>query len=158
MQKNTTHGPIPTLLAEYEKAILEFCRYLDQQKEIYFQKEIKDNKRFDSIQNILTHIVGSGYIYANYIRLRFDNPTIPASFVIIDFKKTTEALQKMFDYTKETFSNKAHLTDEDLMQTIIKTSWTTYDLEALLEHAIMHILRHRTQIQNVVNKFETENE
>jgi hypothetical protein len=52
------------------------------------------------------------------------------------------------------------LTDEyekalgELKNTIIKTSWTTYDLEAIIEHAIVHVLRHRLQIEKMIVKYE----
>ncbi len=41
------------------------------------------------------------------------------------------------------------MTDKELLNTIIKTSWTTYDLEALIEHSIVHVLRHRLQIEKM---------
>ena len=53
----------------------------------------------------------------------------------------------MFKYTVDTFEDKWLLTDKELLNTIIKTSWTTYDLEAIIEHAIVHVLRHRRQIE-----------
>ena len=59
----------------------------------------------------------------------------------------------MFEYTVETFEDKWHLTYGELMNTIIKTSWSTYDLEAITEHAIVHILRHRLQIEKMVSKY-----
>lgn len=157
MKIQDASGPIPALLAEYEKAILKLSQYVAHQPEIYFQQKIVGSKRFDNIQTVLKHVVGSGYIYANYIRQRFGVATIPYSIEVVDFKNAIEELQKMYLYSLETCNDKLHLTDEDLMQTIIKTSWTTYDLEALLEHAIMHILRHLSQIQSIINTFETQN-
>ena len=71
-------------------------------------------------------------------------------------KKTEQGiaeLEKMFEYTVETFEDKWHLTYGELMNTIIKTSWSTYDLEAITEHAIVHILRHRLQIEKMVSKY-----
>ena len=61
-------------------------------------------------------------------------------------------LDKMFQYTVDTFEDKWLLTDDDLLNTIIKTSWTTYDLEAIIEHSIVHILRHRLQIEKLLIK------
>ena len=74
----------------------------------------------------------------------------------IEIEKTEQGiseLEKMFEYTVETFEDKWHLTYDELMSTIIKTSWTTYDLEAITEHAIVHILRHRLQIEKMIAKY-----
>ena len=54
------------------------------------------------------------------------------------------------------FKTNGSLTDEELLNTIIKTSWTTYDLEALIEHSIVHILRHRLQIEKMIIKYGIE--
>jgi hypothetical protein len=58
----------------------------------------------------------------------------------------------MFEYTVETFEDKWLLTYDELMKIRIKTSWTTYDLEAIIEHGIVHILRHRLQIEKMIIK------
>ena len=51
-------------------------------------------------------------------------------------------------YTVETLENKWALADEDIMNNKMKVSWgQEYDLEQLLEHAIVHILRHRRQVE-----------
>jgi len=40
------------------------------------------------------------------------------------------------------------MTDEEIESIIIPSRWgVTYNLEQLLEHAIVHILRHRRQIE-----------
>jgi len=67
-------------------------------------------------------------------------------------KDAITELDKMFEYHVATFENKWLMTDDEMMQTNIKTSWTTYDLEAIIEHAIVHILRHRLQIQKRIAK------
>ena len=63
-------------------------------------------------------------------------------------------LDKMFLYNVQTFEDKWLMSDEQMMKTIIKTSWTTYDLEAIIEHSIVHILRHRLQIQKLIKKIK----
>lgn len=59
----------------------------------------------------------------------------------------------MFEYTVKTFEDKLLLTDDELLNTIIKTSWTTNALEAIIEHAIVHILRHRLQIEKMIVRY-----
>jgi len=141
-------GPIGGLADEYEKALEEFKTVLLAiDDEVFVQSDSGLEEDFQSIRNMVLHVVSSGYTYANYIRRRFNNEWVKPE---VNFNTTTDAvaaIDKMFAYTLSTFEDKYQLTDDDLMNTIIKTSWTTYDLEAIVEHAIVHILRHRRQIQ-----------
>jgi hypothetical protein len=57
-------------------------------------------------------------------------------------------MRAMFEYTEASLDGHWSMTDDDLTATIIPISWSDHhDLEALLEHAIVHILRHRRQIE-----------
>ena len=49
-----------------------------------------------------------------------------------------------------------NMTDEEMMNTLIKTSWTIYDTEGLWEHAVMHIHRHRRQMELFLSTREKE--
>ena len=152
MNRTYRKGAIGALTDEYEKALNELKDLLLQIPDAEFQKVYneKTGLDFQSIRNIVLHMINSGYAYANYIRKRFgDNYVVPK----IEIEKTEQGifeLGKMFEYTVETFEDKWHLTYGELMNIIIKTSWTTYDLEAIIEHAIVHILRHRLQIEKMI--------
>ncbi len=142
-------GAIGALADEYEKALEELKAVLKNISDKHFT-ETADNsldKDFQSIRNIVLHIVDSGYIYANHIRKRFGNAITKQEIKIETVDEGFYQLDMMFQYTLETFEDKWVLTDEELLNTIIKTSWTTYDLEAIIEHAIVHVLRHRRQIE-----------
>ena len=142
-------GAIGALTDEYEKALNELKTILQNISNDNFclitDESIEDD--FKSIRNITLHIVSSGYVYANHIRNRFDNDIVLNQVKIDNINEAIEELDKMFLYTVQTFEDKWLLTDDELMNTIIKTSWTTYDLEAIIEHSIVHILRHRLQIE-----------
>lgn len=152
MKKTYRKGAVGALTDEYEKALNELKTLLlqipdDQFKKVY-NKEVDTD--FQSVRNLVLHIIRSGYVYANHIRKRFGNSyTVP----VIEVTKTENGifkLDEMFAYTVETFEDKWLLTDDELLNTIIKTSWTTYDLEAIIEHAIVHVLRHRLQIEKMI--------
>ncbi|MDX1940766.1 MAG: hypothetical protein SFU99_09460, partial [Saprospiraceae bacterium] len=60
---------------------------------------------------------------------------------------------KMLVYTVGTLENKWNLTFEDVLKHEIKAFWgQVFDLEQMLEHAIVHILRHRRQIERFLLK------
>jgi hypothetical protein len=67
-----------------------------------------------------------------------------------------EAAQKVdgfLRYMAETLEGKWEMTDEEVQAVSMKSRWgANYDLEQLLEHAIVHILRHRRQIERFLEK------
>jgi uncharacterized damage-inducible protein DinB len=148
MEKIYRPGPIGGLADEYEKVLVEFKNVVGAiSNDRFVAADMTLEADFQSIRNIVSHVVNSGYSYANYIRRRFNNEWVKTEVYFENTSDAIAAIDKMFAYTLATFEDKYHLSDDDLMNTIIKTSWTTYDLEAIIEHAIVHILRHRRQIQ-----------
>jgi len=156
MNKPYRKGAIGALTDEYEKALEELKTLLikipDAEFKKAYNKEVDTD--FQSVSNLVLHMINSGYVYANHIRKRFGNSFIVPEIEITKTEQGIFELDKMFEYTVETFEDKWHLTFDELMNTIIKTSWTTYDLEAIIEHGIVHILRHRLQIEKMVVKYE----
>lgn len=147
-------GAIGAMTDEYEKALKELKLVIGPISDAdFFEKEESIEDRFQSVQDILSHIVRSGYAYANYIRTSFVDEISDKDFRIDSVESAFAELDIMFAYNVATFEDKWLLSDEVMMNTIIKTSWTTYDLEAIIEHSIVHILRHRLQIQKLLIKF-----
>lgn len=62
-------------------------------------------------------------------------------------REALDAIDSMLAYTVQSLDRRWDLSEKDIAGTIIHSRWgVTYDLEQLLEHAILHILRHRRQI------------
>ncbi len=150
--KTYRKGATGALTDEYEKALIELQALLSGISNAEFiaikNPSLSDNSQ--SIRNIITHVIRSGYLYANYIRNRFGEEVFANEFKIETTEDAINNLEYMFLYTEVTLKDKGYLSHNDMMHLIIKTSWTTYDLEAIIEHAIVHILRHRRQIQIMV--------
>jgi len=144
-------GAIGAMTDEYEKALHELIVVLKTiPDDIFLNSDDSKEEDFKSIRNITLHIVRSGYAYSNYIRKSFGNEILLNEININSVEEAVSELNKMFQYKVNTFENKWLLSDDEMMNTIIKTSWTTYDLEAIIEHSIVHILRHRLQIQKLI--------
>jgi len=103
-----------------------------------------------SIQTILTHVVQSGYTYIIEIRKwlgedmeYMDKITLTS---VSDYKI---ALEEMFAYSERAFSDHPDIRlIEHNAGEKIKVRWgQRFDVEQLMEHAIVHILRHRRQIE-----------
>ena len=153
MTKKFRPGAVGAILDEYEKVIAELQHVLtdisdEALMKIVDEKAIDENCR--SIQTILSHVIRSGYAYSIYIRNlagnKMERPETLPHFRIKEYQKE---LDEVFIFTLETFANiKDHQLEQlDNTKKII-TSWgQLYDIEQIMEHAIVHILRHRRQIE-----------
>ena len=153
MKKFRDQGAAGALLDEYEKAILEL---IDTLKDISSQElhAIVDSETQDkdckSIQTILSHVVNSGYNYVVVIRKSLGENI---AYVVPALQERCQAystdLVAMFQFNVQLFLDYPHLKlEEHAAAAKIKVRWgQIYDVEQLLEHAILHVLRHRRQIE-----------
>jgi len=148
-----TNGAIGALLDEYEKAIKELFEVLktitDEQLVAIMDTETTD-RYCRSVQTILTHVIRAGYYYADAIRHHKgeDLPTRP-NFVSTKTEDYIDEIKKMFAHNVKLFddypSNKIEEYDDTKK---IKARWgQSFDIEQMMEHAIVHVLRHRRQIE-----------
>ncbi len=151
-------GPIGALMDEYERATNEYKQVIiSLSAERY--RQILDAATEDadcrSAEAITNHVIRAGYGYANYIRKQFNQPlqTRKDVYDVPDPATAGVELEKMLAYTIETLGNLPDLSMEDVLQNIIKTAWQQqYDFEQLVEHGIVHLMRHRRQIQKLLAK------
>ena len=155
MNKRT--GPKGALLDEYERAINELKQVISDVSPTDLTM-IADKTTADencvSIQSILAHVVSAGYSYANHVRKLKNAP-----FEL--WQKTTRAvitdcnddLDTMFAFTIQTFSFFTESETGNEFKGKIETTWgQNYDIEQMWEHAIVHVLRHRRQIEKFKNQ------
>jgi uncharacterized damage-inducible protein DinB len=146
------NGMVKALMEEYHRSTIDLKEVLCKIPDFDFQK-IRDHKTEDpdckSIQTVVTHIVGSGYTYINYINTiskiewrEYDNLIENSSEGIME-------IDKMLDYTQSSLKHILHFENAEIETWKFESRWDViYDFEQLMEHAIVHILRHRRQIEN----------
>jgi len=126
------NGAIGALLDEYEKALNELKALVstltvDELTRIV-DHDTKD-KDCRSIQTVLSHVVGAGCHYVEAIRMHYGE--------VIDYYKTEQY----------------NTVPEYLLAIDRMLSWgQRYDVEQLFEHAIVHVLRHRRQVERFLLK------
>ncbi len=150
-RKEYRKGALGALMDEYERAGEELARLILRLSDAEFEA-VRDLQTKDedcrSIQTVMHHVVTSGYSYALYLREALSEPgTRPQ----IQFGKRTESvdqLEAMLAYTAATLEGRWEMPNEQTTAARIQSRWgQAYDLEQMLEHAIVHILRHRRQIE-----------
>ena len=152
------NGAIGALLDEYERAIKDLKNVLNTVTDtelITIVDTQTDDEDCRSIQTIMAHVVRAGYGYAITVRNhegeKLDYPRrvyLENSNVFCDF------LDKMFIFNVLLFNDYPNIKLEEYdTDKKIRVSWgQLYDVEQIFEHAIVHILRHRRQIERFLLK------
>ncbi|MDQ6531155.1 DinB family protein [Flavobacterium sp. LHD-85] len=155
MSKTYRKGAIGALLDEYERAILDLSKTISSFNDTAITTTINDV----SVQSILAHVVRSGYAYALYIqKLSGEQNSIPD----LVYRKTVSEYQNdltaFFIFTENVLKNFSdNQLEECNNEKKITTSWgQVYDIEQMMEHAIVHILRHRRQIEKFKIELDTK--
>jgi len=158
MKEYRDNSAIGALLDEYERAILELIKVIsdisNDELTSIVDKETKDLD-YVSIQTILTHVVSSGYGYAVVIRKYLGETIDYVEREKLDTVQAyTQALKKMFAFNEQLFQDYPNLKLEEMEsgKKILVRWGQLYDVEQLFEHAIVHILRHRRQIERFLLK------
>jgi uncharacterized damage-inducible protein DinB len=156
MTKSYRKGAVGALMDEYERAALELKMLVEEIPPAEFER-ILDNQTGDedcrSVQTIISHVVRAGYGYADYIRHLFSISSARPANKVLKQSESLKELESMIEYTIETLDGKWEMSDEVIERTTIHSLWgVKYDLEQLLEHAIVHVLRHRRQIEKLLQQ------
>lgn len=153
-------GAIGALMDEYERAATELKSIVENIGAEDYTRIVDTETRDEdcrSIQTMMNHVVHAGYSYANAVRRKFaipheplgdERPQIPPSEI-------GDEIDKFLAYTAETLDGKWEMSYEEMDETVITRKRNfSESIEQLLEHAIVHILRHRRQIDKFLLKFQ----
>lgn len=151
MRESYREGAVGALMDEYERAAWELRRLVERMREedvvrvVDAQTEDEDCR---SVQTVVSHVVNAGYGYADLLRKSFSIPSTRPPKALLSHRESLEQLDAVLSYTVETLEGRWGMTDEELRGVVIDTGWgVRYDAEQLLEHAVVHVLRHRRQIE-----------
>ncbi|KQM74722.1 hypothetical protein ASE74_01670 [Pedobacter sp. Leaf216] len=161
MDTNNLTGAIAALMDEYKKAVDELIiviRPINPQQLLKTIEPVSSNTDCISIQTILTHVAASMFSYAIYIENSVGLHTIrPERQEFDEVLPYISLIQEALNYNEDFFNRNPNITMEELNPARkINTRWgQQYDVEQMLEHAIVHILRHRRQIKNALAQFNS---
>lgn len=154
--KTYRQGAVGALMDEYERAASELLTILNGITDEEFER-IRDTKTQDedcrSIQTIMRHVIRAGYGYAGYMRTAWGKEPVIRWDEPVSRGQIPGEMRKMLDYMIETLDSKWNLSDQEAMDTKMVVRWgPTFDFEQLFEHAIVHVLRHRRQIDRFLGR------
>jgi len=161
LQKFRNNGAVGALLDEYERAIDELVSVLDQvrtEQLTAIADPLTEDPDCKSIQTILSHVIRSGHGYAVAIRKSLgEEIEYSEGAVLGSVSAYQDGLRKMFAFNEALFVDYPNLPLEEFdNQKKILVRWgQLYDPEQLMEHAIVHVLRHRRQIERFLLKLRS---
>jgi uncharacterized damage-inducible protein DinB len=154
IRKSYRNGALGALMDEYERAAEELIRLIEQIPDDDFVRVVDAETKDEdcrSAQTIMSHVVRSGYGYADYIREKLLIPSTRPQPRLLSRREALEQLEAVLQYTRETLEGRWEMSGEEIESIVIKTRWgAVFDPDGLLEHAVMHILRHRRQIEKFI--------
>lgn len=148
-------GAIGSILDEYERALNELISLIESVGENDYARIVEgESEHCHSIEVIMNHVVRAGYGYSKYIRDALAITANPVEYKRIPQTEISDEIHTMFAYTAAIFEGERHITEDEMTNIFFKTRWCeSYNIDQLLEHAIVHILRHRRQIEKFILKF-----
>jgi len=154
MRNEGDQRAINALMDEYAKALDELYSIIEPINSVDLAK-VLDSETKDpdcvSIQSILQHVLQSGYGYVVEIdqygggdSKRQEHPKHESSAAFID------ALKAMHQHNVDFFAERQEipLYEKDVNKKLVTRWGQSFDVDQLLEHAVMHVHRHRRQIVN----------
>lgn len=150
-RKEYRKGAVGALMDEYERTGEELARLILRLSDAEFEA-VRDLQTKDeecrSIQTVVHHVVTSGYSYALYLREALSEPGARPQIPLGTRTESVEQLKAMLAYTAATLERRWEMPDGQMSMVRIQSRWgQTYDFEQMLEHAVVHVLRHRRQIE-----------
>lgn len=144
-------GMFGALLDEYARAAEDLCRAVEALPIDLFARERESpDTETVSLRAVCSHVAVAAWGYADYIRIARGLPRVQRPFDK-DTLTTPATLRPLLTaalrHTEATVDGCP--SDEASLEALrFQVRWgPTYDPEMILEHAIVHLLRHRRQIE-----------
>jgi hypothetical protein len=146
-------GAFGGLMDEYARAAEDFCRVVEKLRPEAFERQVESkDPNTRSIRAICAHALGAAHRYADYIRKARGMPFVeryelPAA-ELAGPAGVRPRLAEMLHYTEGAIDGLHEADEKTVAALTFPVRWgPIYDPEMILEHGIVHLLRHRRQIE-----------
>jgi hypothetical protein len=145
-------GPFGALMDEYARAAEDFCRVIETVPGESFLREVpSEDPDTASLRAVCRHAVAAAHRYADYIRQARGVPFIDRFELPPERIESPAAVRpglvEMLHYTETSLAG-WYEDPAPAEKVTFTVRWgPVYDPEMILEHAIVHLLRHRRQVE-----------
>lgn len=144
MSTTPTRNVWNAILDEWDRARKDFISFLKAQPAEFFELNVEGKQ--GSVKGIMGHVAGAAYAFPGLILRAMNKPVPPTKYPDIrtsqNLAELWDALEDIKKYNEEAF---AVLTDQDLSWILVSWQKPT-TAEFVMEHAIVHFLKHRRQL------------
>jgi len=145
------------LVILHEKNMKSFLTTWKKAKGAKIKLPETDDLDYQSLETILFHVLRASRGYMVWIceKLYLPNPQIEIPPPIADVKnKAGEYLNHLFEKWRQPLVN---VPENSFRGTSYKTNWgDDFCIESMLEHAVLHPIRHEFQLNNLIKKSKTK--
>ena len=149
-------GALGAMMDEYERAMRELTQLVGPLSQVaYLQVREADSpvENSHTIQSVVNHVLQAGYAYVHYLREALGVPFEKLDYTVATPLDAIDELETLASWTAGTFEGKWLMSYEDMVALQFHVHWGPfYNLEQLLEHAIVHLLRHRRQVERFLTE------
>jgi hypothetical protein len=152
LQQPGRSGPWGALMDEYARAANDFCGVVEGFDQQRFAAE-RPSTSPDAVspRMVCVHVCASAHRYAHHIR-RVMNRDFIARYEVHATRLATPGdvrgvLHEAIRFTEETVEPLRDAPEEYVDTLLLEVGASRYDPEILIEHAIVHLLRHRRQLE-----------
>ncbi|MDT3696207.1 MAG: hypothetical protein ROY99_07415 [Ignavibacterium sp.] len=144
------------LVSLHEIHLKEFYNTWKKAKELDIKLPITDDPYYKSLNTLLYHVLRSarGYIVWICLQLKLPDPQIdeaPFPEIIVD--NADKFIEHLIEKWRVPLQNVEPELFEDK---VYKSNWgVDFCIESMLEHAVMHPIRHEFQLNKFIKKFIT---
>jgi hypothetical protein len=143
---------IRATLDEYARATRDLEAVVLSISDVQYTKGSSlSDEEFPHLMAIMEHVAGAGNRYVDYLECAMTGEDVTRRTHDYSVSTPSEAMKSVWNAlgrTEEVMKLTIGQTDEQLSKYEVLTRWKqTYDIEQMLEHAIVHILRHRRQVE-----------
>jgi hypothetical protein len=146
-------GAFGALMDEYARAAEDLCRVVEGFDGDAFRAERpSEDPDTRSPRTIALHVYGAARRYADYVRrvrgLPFEERFLPGPAAIEGPTDLRPRLAEALRYTEGALEGLRDADPDAMAALRFPVRWgPTHDPESILEHAIVHLLRHRRQLE-----------
>jgi uncharacterized damage-inducible protein DinB len=142
-----------SLVLLHEKHLLSFAEIWKEAKKLNITLPTTDDKDYESLETLLFHVLRAARGYMTWIceELNLPDPEIntPPDFNEIE----NEADNYILHLLERWRFPLSEIKEEKFHSPTFKSRWgVEYCIDAMLEHAVMHPIRHEFQLRNLITE------
>jgi uncharacterized damage-inducible protein DinB len=155
-------GALGAMMDELDRAVADLVAQVSPLRQVAYDA-VRDPGTEDedcrSIRTVVNHVVSAGYGYTSALRGALKLPFTTPDYAVGTPLDALHELTTMAATMAETFEGQWDLPGDFVKGTrVTARSGRVYDMEQLIEHAIVHVLRHRRQVERFLTETKFKGE